>query len=147
MYFRNWKNESDEELSTPPFHDWIQNVIQNSSLDVTDADARDCLLLATKPSQKAMRYTKMLSYGSHFHVDDGDTARFQTYNCRVASVFQVPSVDARDVSVHYVGVLKDILKLDYRPTHSPIVLFRCEWVKSHDNRGNATYVKDLLGFF
>ena len=65
-YFRNWKNESDEESSTPPFHDWIQNVVWNSSLDVTDADARDHLLLATKPSQKAMRYTKMLSYGSHF---------------------------------------------------------------------------------
>ena len=61
-------------------------------------------------------------------------------------MFQVPSVDARDVSVHYVGVLKDILKLDYGPTHSPIVLFRCEWVKSHDNRGNATYVKDDVGF-
>ena len=79
-------------------------------------------------------------------MDDGDTARFQTYNCGVASVFQVPSVDARDVSMHYVGVLKDILKLDYGPTHSPIVLFRCEWVKSHDNRGNATYVKDDAGF-
>ena len=86
-YFRNWKNERDEDLSTPPFHDWIQNVVWNSFLDVIDADARDRLLLATKTSQKAMRYTKMLSYGSHFRVDDGDTARFQRYNCGVASVF------------------------------------------------------------
>ena len=88
----------------------------------------------------------MLSYGRHFYVDDGDTARSQIYNCGVASVFQVPRVDAQDVSVHYVGVLKDILKLDFGPTHSPIVLFRCEWVKSHDNRGNATYFKDDAGF-
>lgn len=146
MECRNWTNERDEDPGIPPFHEWIQNVVRNSPLDVTNADDRDRLLLATKPSQKASRYTKMLSYGNHFRVDDGDIGRFQTYNCGVASVFQVPSVDARDVSVNYVGVLKDILKLDYGPTHHPIVLFRCEWVKHHDSRGNATYVRDDAGF-
>ena len=64
----------------------------------------------------------------------------------MASVFEVPSADARDISVHYVGVLKDILKLDYGPMNTPIVLFRCEWLKTQDNRGNATYVRDDAGF-
>ena len=118
----------------------------NSTLDVANPDERDRLLLSTKPSQKASRYTKMVCYGSHFRVDDGAPDRFQTYNSGVASVFEVPSVDARDVSVNYVGVLKDILKLDYGPLHMLIVLFRCEWMKWHDNRGNAAYVRDDDGF-
>jgi hypothetical protein len=50
----------------------------------------------------------------------------QTYDCGVASVFQVPTADARDVSVNFVGIVKDILKLDYGPLSSPIVLLRCQ---------------------
>jgi hypothetical protein len=88
----------------------------------------------------------MKSFGSHFRVDDGDCSRFQTYNSGVASVFEVPSTDAANISVNYVGVLKDILKLDYGPVHTPIILFRCEWIKTTDNRRNATYVRDNAGF-
>jgi len=88
----------------------------------------------------------MKSYGSHFRVDNGDSDRFQTYDSRVALVFQVPTADAREVSVNYVGVLQDILKLDYGPLHTPIILFRCQWMKTTDNRGNATYIRDAAGF-
>jgi hypothetical protein len=51
-----------------------------------------------------------------------------------------------DVSVNYVGVLKDILKLDYGPIHIPIIVFQCQWMKTTDNRGRATYVRDDAGF-
>jgi hypothetical protein len=70
----------------------------------------------------------------------------QTFGSGVAFVFQVPTPDASDVSVHYVGVLKDILKLNYRLMRTPIMLFRCEWMKRQDNRGNPTYVWDKEGF-
>jgi len=88
----------------------------------------------------------MKSYGSHFRVDDEDTHNFQTYNLGVASVFSVPTVDARDISVNYVGVLTDILKLDYGPLHTSMILFRCQWMKITDSRGNATYVRDDVRF-
>jgi hypothetical protein len=48
--------------------------------------------------------------------------------------------------MNYVGVLKDILKLDYRPLRTPIVLLRCQWLKRHDSRGNPTYTRDDAGF-
>jgi hypothetical protein len=48
--------------------------------------------------------------------------------------------------VHYVGVLKDILQMNYGPLRSPIILFRCEWMKRNDNRGNPTYLRDPTGF-
>jgi hypothetical protein len=53
----------------------------------------------------------------------------QTYDSGVASVFDVPTTDARDVSVHYVGVLKDIFKLDYGPLRIATILICCEWIK------------------
>jgi hypothetical protein len=37
-------------------------------------------------------------------------------------VFQVPEEDAVDVAVNYVGVVKDILKLDYGPVYTPVIL-------------------------
>jgi hypothetical protein len=55
----------------------------------------------------------MKAFGNHFRVEDNSSTRMQTYDSGVASNFQVPLADATDVSVNYVGVLKDILKLDY----------------------------------
>jgi hypothetical protein len=99
-----------------------------------------------KPSQRAIQYNRMKAFGNHFWVDGEASARMQTYDCSVASVFQVPTADARDVSVNFVGVVKDILKLDYGPLSSPIVLLKCRWAKQIDNRGNPTYTRDEAGF-
>jgi archaeosine-15-forming tRNA-guanine transglycosylase len=38
------------------------------------------------------------------------------------------------------------LKLDYGQLRTPIILFRCEWMKRQDNRGNPTYIRDDAGF-
>jgi hypothetical protein len=79
-------------------------------------------------------------------VDDDTANRLQTYDSGVALVFQVPGEDAEDVAANYVGVVKDILKLDYGHVHIPVILFQCEWVWEHDNRGNPPYVRDEAGF-
>jgi hypothetical protein len=51
----------------------------------------------------------------------------QTYDNNVASVFQVSTINARNVFVNYVGVVKDILKLDYGPLSIPIVFLKYQW--------------------
>jgi hypothetical protein len=79
-------------------------------------------------------------------VDDPSTARLQTYNVGVASIFHMPTEDAREVSINYVGVLKDILELDYGPLHTLVILMKCEWMKRQDNQGNNTYSRDEVGF-
>ena len=48
--------------------------------------------------------------------------------------------------MNYVGILKDVLELDYGAVHTKIILMRCEWVKSQDNQGNPTYQRDDAGF-
>jgi hypothetical protein len=67
----------------------------------------------------------MKAFGNHFRVEDAASTRMQTYDSGVASVFTFLTADARDVSINYVGILKDILKLDYGSLSSPIVLLRC----------------------
>jgi hypothetical protein len=48
---------------------------------------------------------------NHFCVEDAASTHMQTYDSGVASLFTIPTVDARDVSVNYVGVVKDIFSL------------------------------------
>jgi hypothetical protein len=143
---RKWRAEMEEDRATPSFEEWIHGAMRTYAADApTEVDV-DSLLLCTKPSQKAMRYTKMKAFGNHFRVLDDTTNRMKTYDSGITSVFDVPTEDARNVSVNYVGVLKDILKLDYGPMRTPVILLRCEWIKKSDNRGNPTYIWDEIGF-
>jgi hypothetical protein len=50
------------------------------------------------------------------------------------------------MSLNYIRVLKNILKLDYGPLKTPVILLCCEWMKREDNRGNPTYIRDDAGF-
>jgi len=70
----------------------------------------------------------------------------QTFDSGIASIFDQPTNDVTNVAMHYVGNLKDIFRLDYGLVHTPINLFRCEWVKREDNQGNPIYVQDEVGF-
>jgi hypothetical protein len=68
----------------------------------------------------------------------------QTYDNGVVSLFTIPTTDARDVSVNYIGVVKDIFKLNYGPLSSSIVLLRCQWAKQRDNWGNTLEENPVL---
>jgi hypothetical protein len=49
--------------------------------------------------------------------------------------------------IQYVGILKQILQLDYGPMFSPIMLFCCNWVKNGiRSRGKPTYKCDDANF-
>jgi hypothetical protein len=124
----------------------VSGAIRSYAADVENEVDVDTLLLCAKPFQRALRYTKMRAFGHHFRVDDEAASRLQTYNSGIASIFNVPIEDTRDVSVNYVGVVKDILKLNYGALHNPVILLRCEWIKREDNCGNPTYLRDEAGF-
>jgi hypothetical protein len=87
-----------------------------------------------------------MSFGNHFRVEDDTSAHLVSYNSGVASLFELPSESIGDSRVNYVGVLKDILQLDYGALHTEIILLRCEWMKPKDGRGNSTYIRDNAGF-
>ncbi len=86
----------------------------------------------------------------HFRVDDQTSVGCVTYDSKVASFFSHNNVDDNhhpSRQLQYVGVLKDILQLDYGTMSTPIVLFRCDWVRNaSDNCGNPTYKQDDAGF-
>jgi hypothetical protein len=143
---RKWEEMCESNPNTTPFEEWVRNLPEIEDVDVNEPEDFDKLLLCMKPSQRVTRYRKMKAFGNHFRVEDDASVRMLTYDSGVASVFQVPTDNATDVSVNYVGVVKDILKLDYGPMSRSIVLMRCQWVNRLDNRGNPTYIRDDAGF-
>ena len=145
--FRQWRDAHDANRNMEPFDVWVRKAVHTHPHDPNNGDDMDRILVCSRPSQKATRYTRMRAFGYHFQVEDSQSALLQTYDSGVASIFEVPTVDSQsEVSLNYVGVLQDILKLDYGPLRTPVILFRCDWLKREDNRGNPTYVRDDAGF-
>jgi hypothetical protein len=144
--YRNWKEEVLADSNKLPFQEWVKEGVRQMPLQTSNAEEMDLHLLCRRPSQRATRYTGMKAFGNHFRVQDRRTDHLLTYDSGVASVFDVPSENAREVSINYVGILKDILKLDYGPLQTPVILMNCEWLKRVANRGNNTYTRDEAGF-
>lgn len=124
----------------------MEHTVGESELDFRNPEDMDRFLLSKNPSQRATRYTRVTAFGNHFRVEDLSTRHLLSYNSGVASVFQEVAENAEESSVNYVGVLKDVLELDYGALSTKIILLRCEWVKRQDSRGNPTYTKDESGF-
>jgi hypothetical protein len=143
---RDWTAQNAANPSILSFHEWVKENVNQQPAHPTSLEEMDHRLLCRKPLQQATRYLRMKAFGNHFRVDDPSTTRLQTYDAGVASIFHVPTEDALEVSINYVGILKDILELDYGPLHTPVILMKCEWMKRHDNWGNNTYSRDETGF-
>jgi hypothetical protein len=143
---RNWKEEVLVDSNTLPFQEWVKEAVRQMPLQTSNVEEMDLRLLCRRPSHRATRYTGMKAFGNHFRVQDRRTDHLLTYDSDVASIFDVPSENAREVSINYVGILKDILKLDYGPLQTPVILMNCEWLKRVDNRGNSTYIRDEASF-
>jgi hypothetical protein len=141
-----WKVEQEANPNISAFENWIKDVVRNHHVDPNDEDDMDRVLMCSRPSQLATRYTRMKAYGNHFRLEDQHSRTLKIYDSGVASVFHMPSVGSKEETLNYVGVLKDILKLNYGPIRTSVILLRCEWMKQFDNRGNPTYVRDEAEF-
>jgi hypothetical protein len=96
-----------------------------------------------KPKPIALRYTKMRAYGNHYRVNEGGAkTTMATYDFGVVSIFQQPQATHEGTtlgSIQYVGVLKDIILLDYGHVSQLVVFFKCDWVThGSDKWGNPT---------
>jgi hypothetical protein len=105
VLYRTWKVQVALNSNTLPLEEWIKEEVSRRPLNTSSAEEMDLRLLSQKPSQRATRYLRMKAYGNHFRVDDPTAAQLQTYESGVASIFHVPTEDAREVSINYVGVL------------------------------------------
>jgi hypothetical protein len=118
------EHEANPNISA--FENWIKDVVRNHHVDPNDENDIDRVLMCSRPSQLATRYTRMKAYGNHFRMEDQQFKTLKTYDSGVASVFHMPFVGSEDVTLNYVGVLKNILKLNYGPIRTHVILLRCE---------------------
>lgn len=70
--------------------------------------------MSKKPSQRTTWYALIAAFGNDFRVEDKKIVRLVSYNNSVASMFEMPAKGAIDFAMNYMGVVKDILDLDYR---------------------------------
>jgi hypothetical protein len=125
---------------------WIVRPIWELHHAIGTLDDSNVVALSIPPNTIAWSYEKIKSYGNHFCVNDSSTISTMTYNSGMATFFSHSNDDGNQHSsrqLHYVGVLKEILELDYGVVSTPIILFRCDWVRNGlDNRDNPTYKWD-----
>jgi len=99
---------------------WVHEQIMNHIAQGGQIKDMDLMHLPIQPQFYASRYTWIRSYGNHFRVC-GDThmnTSMATYDSSVASVFQQQQESQEGTtlgSVQYVGVLRDIILMDYGP--------------------------------
>jgi len=70
----------------------------------------------------------------------------QSYDIGVASIFEMLNKNAKDIAFNDVGVLKDILKLDYMTLHTSIILLQYKWIKRQDACSNLIYIQGKVEF-
>lgn len=94
----------------------------------------------------AKRFRKIKAFGNHYRVKDEKMESLKTYDSGVAVLHEWVTEKGEVMKKYTVGEINDILLLDYGKLFTPIILFKCNWVKAKDNRGNATYMRDRDGF-
>ena len=95
---RQWEEEKGTNPDIPHFEKWIKDVVHRQPVDPNNTDDMDRVLLCSRPSQIATRYTRMKAYGNHFRVEDRQSATLQTYDSGVASVFHIASMESASTS-------------------------------------------------
>ena len=127
-----------------PVEIWMQQTIHSKTLDMTDPNESDTVLLSNPPSLTCKRYAKMTAYGNHWRVDDETTRSMGNFDSGVACLEStgLSAGSGKD----YVGILQDILVPDYGDLKTPVTVFSCVWKKRVDNHNNSTYVRDPDGF-
>ncbi len=130
---------------------WVQAAVLNHIANGGKIEDMDVMQLSMNPHMNTSRYVKVRAYNNHYRVTtDNEATTMATYDSRVASIFQHPQATNEGTtlgSIQYVGVLKDIILLNYGPVSQPVVLFKCDWVTlGFDKWGNPTYRQDEDGF-
>ena len=120
---RQWQEEKGANPDIPVFEKWIRDAVHRHPLDPNNADDMDLVLLCSRPSQLATRYTRMKAYGNHFRVEDPQSAVLQTYDSGVASVFHMSSTETEPTTLNYVGVPQRYTQIGLWPTPYPYYSF------------------------
>lgn len=146
---REYERESLSTQRMDSFVSWLR--ARCSHLDDGSSAHVDVLrALACGPSRRVCSFRSMISYGSHYRVEDDEGgAPHVTYDCGVAELRKSGGVagftdGGGGVEVLRVGTLKDVLVLNYNNTN--IVLMVVSWL-TKDTELQPRLRRDAHGFW
>ncbi len=101
------------------FAGWVRDAIQNHVAQGGALEDEDAIHLSIRPQLFASRYTIFKAYGNHYRVSlDTHGTTMATYDSKVALIFQQEQQSLKGNTfgiIQYVGVLRDIILLNYEP--------------------------------
>jgi hypothetical protein len=107
----------DELLELTELATWVRIAVRNHIANGGKIEDMDVMQLSMKPQMTTSRYAKVRAYGNHYKVTtDNEATTMATYDSGVAFIFQQPQATNEGMtlgSIQYVGVLKDIILLNY----------------------------------
>ena len=133
----------------PPFSDWLEDRVRDMSRAGLSPSA-DLITMSRLPSPILKHHSSMWAYGYHFWAEEEDGASFVSFDGGVAAIITQTCVSSRadqnpvDAELLYVGIIKDILEVDYG--HIKRNVLKCSWIKPH-LRGEPTIRRDADGFW
>jgi hypothetical protein len=127
-------------IELPPFIEWFEASVRSHHFE-TECDRSLLTSYSVPPSLKTTIYRACKAYGNHWRtipslnsLIDCDSSGFKTFDSGMACTFIEKRVNWAgiivDESVQYVGVLTQILVLNYGGLRKDIVLFKGRWVYS-----------------
>lgn len=119
-----------------PFVEWFpREVLLAEGLGIHTLE--EVQLYCTPPSTHALSFKSCKAYGNHWRtlplnsLSDCHGSTYSTFDSGMAGTWNESTVNRRGEtitsSVTYVGVLSEIIQLDYGPLPSPVVLFKGKW--------------------
>ena len=132
------------------FSTWLDNQVEllRSQNVVVSPEVRN---LASLPNAEVEEYRGMSAYANHYRIEDPVEGNpYKTYDsgvaCIASTLCQFSATDRRPVQANlkYVGVLRKIIRLNYRVLQ--INVMSCDWIKPNV-ASNPTMRKDAHGFW
>lgn len=122
----------------PPFTEWFERTMTSHHFESSDENRFLLTSYSIPPSLKVVTYKACRAYGNHWRavplqqsLVDCDSSQFQTFDSGMAATFSMQRTNRAgetiDDSVQYVGVLTEVLELNYGGMK--VVLFKGRWIE------------------
>lgn len=102
----------------------MKRQIHLEDLDMADPNESNTVLLSNPPSLKCKKYSCIKAHGNHWRVEDNYSRSLLTYDSGVAC-FKV-NEHSNGSGQDYIGVLEDIILMDYGDLKTLVLLFSCQ---------------------
>ncbi len=138
------------KLNSANFVEWVYIIVNNHQWDGGPCKKWKHICIEYPTLYKDIIISRLRAYGNPYQVDGDTTICMVTYYYGVVSIFKHKEVQMDNVKdyIQYVGLLKDILLMEYEIISLSIIFCDVHGVKNGFNiKGFSAFMCDEVRFF